>query len=107
MFVAFLYSLNIYAEVQPFYLMIKYTNYLIIIFIKINENIRNERKSMGCIYKTTPISAAINYKFPNLVPNQSLDNFVLFCYLVSKLSNLKTACMLMKPLEMKAKLAEK
>ena len=61
----------------------------------------------GCIYKTTPISAAINYKFPNLVPNQSLDNFVLFCYLVSKLSNLKTACMLMKPLEMKAKLAEK
>ena len=35
----------------------------------------------------------------------SLDNFVLFCYLVSKLSNIKKACMLMKPLEMKAYLA--
>ena len=49
----------------------------------------NHRKKWGCIYKTTPISAAINYKFPNLVPNQSLDNFVLSCYLVSKISNLK------------------
>ena len=37
----------------------------------------------------------------------SLENFVLFCYLVSKLSYLKKACMLMKPLVMKAKLAEK
>ena len=36
---------QIYAKVQPFYLMIKYTNYLIITFININENIRNERKS--------------------------------------------------------------
>ena len=34
---------QIYAKVQPFYLMIKYTKYLIIIFININENIRNER----------------------------------------------------------------
>ena len=25
----------------------------------------NDRKKWGCIYKTTPISAAINYKFPN------------------------------------------
>ena len=35
---------QIYAKVQPFYLMIKYANYLIIIFIYITENIRNERK---------------------------------------------------------------
>ena len=76
---------QIYAKVQPLYLMIKYTNYLSIIFLNINENIINERKS----YKTTPISAAMNYKFPNLVPNQSLDNFVLFCNLVRKLSNQK------------------
>ena len=67
----------------------------------------NHRKKWECIYKTTPISAAISYKFPNLIPNKSLDNCVLFCYLASKLSNLKKACMLMKPLEMKAKLAEK
>ena len=42
----------------------------------------------------------------NLVPYQSLDNFCSFSYLVSKLFNLKKAYMLMKPLEMKAKLAE-
>ena len=54
--------------------------------MNINENIRNERKSLKkweCIYKTTSISAAINYKFPNWVPNQNPDNF-FFCYLVSK-----------------------
>ena len=63
---------QIYAKLQQFYLMIKYANYLIIIFMNINENIRNERISEkngggGGIYKTTSISAAINYKFPNLV----------------------------------------
>ena len=36
---------QIYAKVQPFYLMIKYVNDLNIIFMNINENIRNERKS--------------------------------------------------------------
>ena len=44
----------------------------------INENIRNERKSLKkweCIYKTTSISAAINYKFPNLAPNRNPDFF--------------------------------
>ena len=30
---------------QPFYLLIRYANCLIIIFMNINENIRNERKS--------------------------------------------------------------
>ena len=66
--------------------MIKYANYLIIIFMDINETLemRENYRKMGDIYKTTPISAAINYKFPNL---ESLNNFVLFYYLVSKLSN--------------------
>ena len=36
---------QIYAKVKSFYLMIKYANYQIIIFMNINENIRNERKS--------------------------------------------------------------
>ena len=33
------------AKVQTFYLLIRYANFLIIIFMNINENIRNERKS--------------------------------------------------------------
>ena len=33
------------AKIQTFYLLIRYANYLIIIFININENIRNARKS--------------------------------------------------------------
>ena len=37
-----------------------------------------EKNGGGGIYKTTPISATINYKFPNLVPNQSLDNLVYY-----------------------------
>ena len=37
------YQIN--AEVQPFYIMIKYANYLITNFMNITENIRNERKS--------------------------------------------------------------
>ena len=71
------YQIN--AKVEPIYIMIRYANYLIIIFMNINENIRNERKSknkMGVIYKTTVISAAIYYKLQNLVPNQSLDTYV-------------------------------
>ena len=35
----------LYAKVQPFYLIIKHAKHLIIIFININENFRNERKS--------------------------------------------------------------
>ena len=49
--------------------------------MKTLEMRENHRKKWGCIYKTTPILAAINYKFPNLVPNQSLDNCVLFWHL--------------------------
>ena len=110
-----LFQLPIALEYQTWYQIclgttIKYANYIIIIFININENIRNEKKTKkkwGCIYKTTPISAAINYKFLNVVPDQSLDNFVLFCYFGKQIIVFKKACMLMKPLEMKAKLAGK
>ena len=38
-----LYEIN--AKVEPIYIMIRYANYLIILFMNINENIRNERKS--------------------------------------------------------------
>ena len=33
------------AKIQTFYLLIRYANYLIIVFMYIYENIRNERKS--------------------------------------------------------------
>ena len=33
------------ANIQPFYLLISQGNYLITIFMNINENIRNERES--------------------------------------------------------------
>ena len=33
------------AKIPTFYLMIRYANYLVVIFMNINENIRNERKS--------------------------------------------------------------
>ena len=67
----------------------------------------SHRKNGGVSTKLLLSQLPLNYKFPNLVSNQSLDTFVLFCYLVSKLSNLLKACMLMKSLEMKVKLAEK
>ena len=37
------YQIN--AKVEPIYMMIRYANYLIIISMNNNENIRNERKS--------------------------------------------------------------
>ena len=33
------------AKIPTFYLLIRYANYLIVIFMNINKNIRNERKS--------------------------------------------------------------
>ena len=53
--------------------MLRYANYLIIISMNINENIKIERKSskkMEFIYKTTLVSASINRKLQNLVPNR-------------------------------------
>ena len=57
--------------------------------MKILEMREIHRRKWCLSSKLTPISAATNCKLPNLVHNQSLDKFVLFCYLVSKLSNLK------------------
>ena len=37
-------------------------------------------KIMGFIYKTTHISASIYHKLENLVPNQSLDNYVFLSF---------------------------
>ena len=51
--------------------MIRYDKYIIIIFMNINGNFRNEKKSrkiMRCIYKATHIIAAINQKSQNVVP---------------------------------------
>ena len=65
------YEIN--AKVEPIYIMLRYANYLIIISMNINENIKIERKSskkMEFIYKTTLVSASINRKLQNLVPNR-------------------------------------
>ena len=61
---------------------------------------------MRFIYKTTHISAFIYHKLQNMVPNQSLDNhvFLLFGW---QIILLKKACMLIKTLQRKAKLAKK
>ena len=71
--------------------------------MKTLEMRENHRKKWGRIYKYTPISAAINNTFPNLVPYQSLFNFVLFCYLVSKLFNLKRGMHVNKTIRNKSK----
>ena len=72
--------------------MIRYTNYLFIIFMNINEKIGMREKIVenywGCFYKTTHILAAIYHKLQNMVPDQSLDNYLLSCYLIDKLSYL-------------------
>ena len=51
-----------------------YTNYLICIFMNINENIRNKRKLVemlrGYNYKITTISAASYHILQDLVPNK-------------------------------------
>ena len=61
---------------------------------------------MGFIYRTAHTSASIYHNLQNLVPNQSLDNNVLFYYLVYNLANLKKVCMLIKTLQRKAKIAK-
>ena len=42
----------------------------------------NHRKNNGVYLQTTHISASIYHKLQNLAPNQSLDNYVFFYYLV-------------------------
>ena len=65
---------QIKAETLHFNPVVCYTNYLICIFININENIRNQRKMLetlkGCTYSKTHMSAANYSKLPKLVPNE-------------------------------------
>ena len=49
------------AKIQTFYLLMRYANYLVIIFMNINENIRNERKS----WKTLIRVYLQNYSYLN------------------------------------------
>ena len=58
--------------------MVEYANYLISIFMNINENLRNDRtkikeKNKECTYKITNISPAICSSVSNMVSNQCLD----------------------------------
>ena len=49
------------AKIPYFYLLIRYANYLIVIFVNINEDIRNERKS----WKTLMRVYLQNYSYLN------------------------------------------
>ena len=49
------------AKTPTFYLLIRYANYLVVIFMNINENIRNERKS----WKTLMRVHLQNYSYLN------------------------------------------
>ena len=56
-------------------------NYLICIFVNINENFCNERKNLrkikGCTYKMTNISPTMCFSVSNLVPIQCLHIVLL------------------------------
>ena len=60
--------------------VVLYENYLISIFMNINENLSNDRKKLrkikGCKYKMTNVSPTMCSSVSNLVPIQCLD-FVL------------------------------
>ena len=63
---------QIYAKVQPFYLMIKYANYLIIIFMNINEilEMRENYKRNGGVSTKLLLSQLplfTNFKFSTLL----------------------------------------
>ena len=64
-----------------FYPVVLYENYLICIFMIINENFCNERKNLrkikGCTYKMTNISPIMCSSVSNLVPLQCLDIVLL------------------------------
>ena len=65
---------QIKVETLHFNPIVLYTNYLICIFININENIRNKRKMLenlkGCTYNITHLSAANYSRLPKMVPNK-------------------------------------
>ena len=58
-------------ECITLYAMIGYANHIMIIFLSINLNVRNERKNViklrGCTYKITHIVAANILRLPHLV----------------------------------------
>ena len=57
--------------------MIQYANFQILIFMNMNESIRNKRKLVeelgGYTYKITYMSTANYHRLQNLVPNSSSD----------------------------------
>ena len=64
-----------------FHPVVLYENYLICIFMNINENFCNERKKFrkikGCSYKMTKVSPTMCSSESNLVPIQCLDIVLL------------------------------
>ena len=64
-----------------FHTVVLYENYLICIFMNINENFCIERKNLrkikGCIYKMTNVSPTMCSSVSNLVPIQCLDIVLL------------------------------
>ena len=62
-------------------LEILYENYLICIFMNINENFHNERENLGkikgCTYKMTNVSPNMCSSVSNLVPIKCLDIVLL------------------------------
>ena len=64
-----------------FHPVVLYENYLICIFMNINENFCNETKNLrkikGCTYKMTNVSPTMCSSVSNLVPIQCLDIVLL------------------------------
>ena len=64
-----------------FHPVVLYENYLICIFMNINENFCNERRNLrkikGCTYKMTNISPTMCSSVLNLVPIKCLDIVLL------------------------------
>ena len=81
---------HINAKIHTFCLLLSYASYLNILSININENIRNERKTykMGMYLRSYSYLSRNLSQISNLVPIQSLDNFLLSCYLIDNLSDL-------------------
>ena len=69
-----------------FHPVVLYENYLICIFMNINENFSNERKNLrkikGCTYKITNVSPTMCSSVSNLVPIQCLDMALYFYHKV-------------------------
>ena len=87
--------------------MLRYANYLIIISMNINENIKIERKSSkkkwGLFTKLllSQLPLIANFKIWYLI-----DNYV-FSFIWRAIYLIKKACMLIKTLQRKAKIAKK